>query len=242
MNALHPETGGGEMDAQRRSIRRLLTPTDPADAMTAYYATTYDRRRVRLTLYRSSAGRVDGFIAVCQTGRDLFVPLVVMRTLGEALADLLHQALQPGRPYTIVTAPALRDVIQEAMLLEWQRINVVHVLDPSAYRPVINVMVQPGESPFRFDIKTGGQVVSTAGVNWQSSRLAEMYVYTDPHSQGRGWGRAVGAACVRELLRARLLPLYTVSEDNVASLRLARSLGFRDSGAREFECQGRLRS
>jgi predicted GNAT family acetyltransferase len=85
-------------------------------------------------------------------------------------------------------------------------------------------------------------LASAAGINWQSERLAEMYVYTEPEVQGRGWGRAVGAACVRALLEKDIVPLYTVPEDNVASKRLAQALGFRDSGAREFECRGQLRA
>jgi predicted GNAT family acetyltransferase len=67
-----------------------------------------------------------------------------------------------------------------------------------------------------------------------------MYVYTDPNYQGRGWAKAVGSACVRDLLAQRLLPLYTVSEQNATSRRLAEALGFRDGGAREFECRGQL--
>jgi predicted GNAT family acetyltransferase len=83
-------------------------------------------------------------------------------------------------------------------------------------------------------------VVAAAGVNWQTDRFADMYVYTDPDVRGRGWGKAVGAACVQDILGERLLPLYTSAEDNVPSLRLAESLGFRDRGVREFECQGYL--
>jgi RimJ/RimL family protein N-acetyltransferase len=84
-------------------------------------------------------------------------------------------------------------------------------------------------------------VAAAAGVNWQSGRLADVYIYTDPAFQGRGWGKAVGAACVRDLLAERLLPLYTVSEHNVVSQRLADALGFRDSGVRDFECRAVLR-
>jgi len=210
--------------------------------MTAYYALSYDAKRVRLTLHRSSTGRVDGFVAVCQTGRDLFVPLVVMRAPEPAVEGLLREALRPGRFYTIITMEALRPFVLEAMAAEWERTNLVYVLDPPSFRAVINVMVQPGEDPFRFEIRVQDKAVSVAGVNWQSSRLAEMYVYTEPDSQGRGWGKAVGARCVQALLEAHLLPLYIVAEDNVPSQQLATTLGFQDSGAREFECQGQLRT
>jgi predicted GNAT family acetyltransferase len=220
----------------------MLAPADPADAMAAYYALEYDPRRVQLTLHRLPPGQVAGFAAVCQTGQDLFVPLVILRARAEAVRDLLRTALHSGRPYRIVTTLALRSSVTAAMVLNGQQVNDIYVFDQDAYRPVLNVMVQPGESPFRFEIRAGGRVAAAAGINWRSGRRAEMYVYTEPEFQGRGWGRAVGAACVQSLLRERLLPLYTVAKQDSVSRRLAEAIGFRDSGAREFQCQGQLRT
>lgn len=227
--------------AQREAIRPLLVPTDPQDAMTAYYALLHDPRRTQLMLHRAVAGQVDGFIAVCQTGRDLFVPLVVIRADRRDVGELVRRALQPGRPYTLVTTPALYPAVAEHMLVERQQINRIYVLEAAPPDPGINVMVQPGTSEFRYEIRTQDRIVAAAGVNWRSERLADMYVYTEPDSQGRGWGKAVGSACVKALVAARLLPLYTVAEENTASLELARALGFRDSDAREYECLVRLR-
>jgi GNAT superfamily N-acetyltransferase len=238
----HASDQGDGTGAQREHIRPLLRPDDPQDAMTAYYALSYDARRVQLTLHRSSDNKVDGFAAVCQTGRDLFVPLVVSRGPENAMHDLMGGALRVGRAYTIITKETARQVIEQVVAPEWSRVNLVYVFDPPSYRPVLNVMVQPGDDPFRFEIRVQDRAVSVAGVNWHSSRLAEMYVYTEPDSQGRGWGRAVGARCVQALLEAHLLPLYIVSENNLPSRHLADQLGFRDSGAREFECQGQLRT
>ena len=228
------------MARQREQIRPLLAPADPGDAMAAYYALHYDARRVRLTLHTNPLGIVDGFAAVCQTGRDLFVPLVVMRAPEAAVSDLLCKALQAGRFYTIIVPPGLQAAIEPAMRLEHRQTNLIYSLESSSFQPVLNVMVQPGGAPFRFEIKVGDRVVSAAGVNWYTSQLAEMYVYTEPTFQERGWGRAVGSRCVQALLEARLLPLYTVAQDNVVSQQLALTLGFRDSGARESECQGQV--
>jgi len=208
--------------------------------MTAYYALWHDARRVKLTLHRGPAGTTDGFVAVCQTGRDLFVPLVVLRALPDDVGGLLQTALIAGRPYTLVTSPDLQDAVEAALVLSSRQRNAVYELEPEGYRPVINVMVQSGKGAFRREIRVQEQVVAAAGVNWQTDRFADMYVYTDPDVRGRGWGKAVGAACVQDILGERLLPLYTAAEDNVPSLRLAESLGFRDRGVREFECQGYL--
>jgi GNAT superfamily N-acetyltransferase len=240
MSSSAGQIDGARLSAKRALIRPLLAPTDPTDAMTAYYALSHDPRRVRLTLHRHPAGRVDGFVAVCQTGRDLFVPVVVMRALENDACDLLQAALLPGRPYTIVTVPTLRAAIEKTIRTTEHQTNLVYELDADGYRPVINVMVQPGTSEFRHEIRVQDRVVAAAGVNWRTDRLADMYVYAAPEIQGRGWGRAVGSACVGSLLKSGLRPLYTVSLENAASRRLAESIGFRDSGAREFECQGKL--
>ncbi len=230
-----------DIDTQRRLIQPLLAPADPEDAMTAYYALQHDARRTQLTLHFGPAGQIDGFVAVCQTGRDLFVPLVVMRAPVGAVHDLLRQAMLPNRPYRVVTKVALRPDIHKAMLISEPRVNNLLALDPVVFRPVMNVMVQPGEVPFRFEIRSQGQVAAAAGVNWQSARWAEIYIYTVPEFQKRGWGRAVGEACVLALLQARLLPLYVSAEDNRASWKLADGLGFRARGIHEFEGQGQLR-
>jgi RimJ/RimL family protein N-acetyltransferase len=208
--------------------------------MTAYYALWHDARRVQLTLHRGPAGGTDGFVAVCQTGRDLFVPLVVLRALPVDVDGILRTALVPGRPYTVVTSPALQGAVEATLTLSSRQGNAVYELEPESYRPVINVMVEPGSGAFRHEIRVQDHVVAASGVNWQTDRFADMYVYTDPEVRGRGWGKAAGAACVQDILSARLLPLYTVGEANVPSQRLAESLGFRDRGAREFECQGYL--
>jgi hypothetical protein len=230
-----------ELAVQRRQITPLLAPNDPADARAAYYALMHDERRVQLTLHTLASGQVDGFVAVCQTGRDLFVPLVVLRAPPGGGGDLLREALLAGRPYNVVTVPELRDDVERAMLLEERRTNRVYVFDPSSYRPLLNVMVQPGVGPFRYEIRSGGRVVSAAGINWRSSRLAEMYVDSEPGVQRRGWDRAVGSACIRALLDEELLPLYITSDEEPLSSRLPLQLGLRDSGATELECRGRLR-
>jgi predicted GNAT family acetyltransferase len=210
--------------------------------MAAYYALHHDERRVQLTLHRHPGGQVDGFCAVCQTGYDLFVPLVVMRARAGTEGDLLCQALQAGRPYRVVAPLAARSGIEQAMSLDHWQVNKVYRLESSEAQAKINVMVQPGEGPFRYEIRSrDGQVASAAGVNWHTDRLAEMYVYTEAQYEGRGWARAVGAACVRALLEKGLLPIYVAAQRNRASRRVALALGFRDTGTQEFECRGQLK-
>lgn len=229
------------LTAQRARLRPLLAPSDPADAMAAYYALHYDERRVQLTLHMRSGDQVDGFAAVCQTGYDLFVPLVILRAPMGVVDGLLRQALLPGRPYTVVAPISLSAGIERTMVLDHLQVNNIYQFESAPTQAQINVMVQPGEGPFRFEIRSReGRVASAAGINWQSERLAEMYVYTEPEYQGRGWAKAVGAACVRALLEKGLVPIYVAAQENRASRQVALALGFRETGAREVECRGQL--
>jgi RimJ/RimL family protein N-acetyltransferase len=210
--------------------------------MAAYYALYYDERRVQLTVHALPGGQVDGFAAVCQTGYDLFVPLVVLRAPPGAVDELLRQALAPGRPYTVVAPLDALSGIERAMVLDRSQVNRIYRFESAPSRPEINVMVQPGETPFRFEIRSReGQVVSAAGINWRTERLAEMYVYTEPEYQRRGWAMAVGAACVRALLEEGLVPIYVAAQTNRASRHVALALGFRETGDQECECRGQLR-
>jgi RimJ/RimL family protein N-acetyltransferase len=226
---------------ERALIRPLLAPADPADAMAAYYALHYDERRVQLTLHRLPGGQVDGFAAVCQTGYDLFVPLVVLRAPAGVVDDLLYQALAPGRPYTVIAPIEARVGIEHAMVLDRHQVNRIYRLESASTRPKINVMVQPGEAPFRFEVRSpDGRVASAAGINWHTDRLAEIYVYTEAEYRNRGWATAVGGACVRALLEEGLVPIYVASQTNRASRHVALALGFRETGDLEFECRGQL--
>jgi hypothetical protein len=102
-----------ELNEKRRAIRPLLSPNDPADALASYYALWHDPRRTQLTLHQDAQGGVVGFIAVCQTGADLFRPLVTMRTRDEAaVPHLLQAALVPDRPYQIIVPVILASAVE----------------------------------------------------------------------------------------------------------------------------------
>ena len=234
-----------ELNQKRRAIRHLLSPGDPADALASYYALWHDPRRTRLTVHQSARDRVDGFCAVCQTGVDLFRPLVTLRAPDEgAVADLFQTALEAHRPYQVIVPVTLASAVRAH--LELSRSALVHIyrLDPSRFQPVINVLVQPitaADSPPRFQIESQGQVMAMSGTNWRSPTFAEVFVYVHPRGRGRGWGRSVVSACTAALLEERLRPLYTVEEGNEASAHIAQGLGYVDTGQREFVGEGRLK-
>lgn len=234
-----------DLDAQRAAIRPLLAPSDPEDALTAYYALEHDPRRTQLTLHLTPAGQADGFVAVCQTGQDLFRPLVTVRALDDAVAgELFRRALLPERPYYLIAPLDLAGTVE--CCLDMPEMTVIHIYRVDAARfqrartAGINVLVQEKPSPDglpRWEIHSGGKVAAAAGTNWRSSCCAEIYVYTEPEFRRRGWGEAVVRAATAGLLREGLLPLYMVESANLSSILLAEAVGYTDTGRREIAGQ-----
>ncbi len=227
-------------DEQRRFIAHLLSPTTVEDALTAYYALYHKRTQ----LFTHGQEPVVGFLAVCQTGHDLFTPLVVMRAdSDDVLSALLSDHLDEGREY-LFAAKEQRASILKRCLITWdEHYNLIYTVDQASFRPdfryLVEKIVRRDHSP-RFEIRDGESVIAAAGVNWCSPYFAEVGVCTEEGYRGRGLAKAVISACTSELLKEGIKPLYIVAESNVASIRVCEALGYRFSGYREFSCQGRL--
>jgi hypothetical protein len=222
--------------------QRFLALSEPKDALAVYYTLYHDPDRSRLWLHSDVNQQIIGFVAVCQTGSNLFQPTVVVRARDiETAVILLREALLPGRPYYVVTTPTLAPGIRAVLDLEREELNWVYRFDPRRYRSEINVLVQPvraADGSAKFVIRSQDQVASEAGVSWRSPHFAEVYVHTQPWARGRGWGKAVTAACATMLLQANVQPLIMVTEGNAEGIRLAKSAGFVDTSAREFAGPG----
>jgi ribosomal protein S18 acetylase RimI-like enzyme len=227
--------------SQRAEIGGLINPNSPADAFTAYYALYHDPKRTAIFLHHNQHQHIDGFLARAQTGLDLFRPVVVMRAQSpEAASDLFRSGLSPNRPYYLVAPIALQPYITSTLTVSDTEILRVFMLDTTKFEPQINVMVVANPTADglpRYEVSQHGTVYAAAGLNWQSPRFAEIYVYTEPAARGRGWGKAVVMALANDLLQRGLRPLYVVNEHNTASISLATSAGFVDTNAREFSGQ-----
>lgn len=234
-----------EVNEQRRTIRHLLAPHDPADALTSYYALWHDPHRTQLVLHHDIEGRVDGFLTLSQTGADLFRPLVTLRAPDEGVvADLVQGALVRERSYLMVVSVTLASAMREHLDVTRSTLNHIYRLDPTRFQPIVNVLVRrvvAADGTPRFQIESQGQVVAMSGTNWRSPTYAEVFVYVHPRGRGRGWGKSVVSACTAALLEDRLRPLYMVEESNKASVLIAEGLGYVDTGAREFAGEGRLK-
>jgi RimJ/RimL family protein N-acetyltransferase len=231
-----------DLASLRLKVRPLLHFTAPGDALSVYYVFYHDPERTHLYIHEDGNGHADGFVAVCQTGQRLFQPTVVLRTSdARAAVELLRQALGPGRPYYLITTPDLRDVIVEIVDIERSETNHIYKLDLFHFQPTINVLIVVeqglGGQP-RFVIRSQGDVVAEAGINWHSPHFAEVFVHTAPAAQRRGWGRAVLTACTTWVVRSARQPIYIVNEGNGPSIALAEAVGYADTGAREFAAEG----
>jgi ribosomal protein S18 acetylase RimI-like enzyme len=228
------------LDRLRSVIRPLLDDRSTADGLAAYYGLYHPADRSELFVHPpdAAAGPARGFLVRARTGMDLFRPLVTGRLHDDETARaLFERGLPPGRPvYLTLPEDEGRWANQHLQMSEIE-LHRIYRYAPEKYQSEINVMVVTGSGADGLphcEIRGGDRTGAVAGINWQSPRFAEVYVYTDPAVRGRGWGKAVVRALVASILKSGRLPLYVVSESNEYSIRLAEAVGFEDTGQREF--------
>lgn len=225
-----------DIEQQRRELRGWLREDDPAQALFAYYFLYHPANRVRLHVSHDKAGRVNGALAECVTGYDLFRPLVVMLAEDEAaLSRLILEGVPRQRPFFLLGSLSYESAWAAHVSLSDSAIYRLCVLDRAHFEPIINVLVTSAQSPDglpRFEIRAPAGVMAAASLNWRSPRFAEIGVYTEPAVRGRRWGESVVSALCASLLQEGITPLYLADEDNEASQRLAERVGFRDTGRR----------
>jgi RimJ/RimL family protein N-acetyltransferase len=234
--------------ADRQAIAPLLRDHSPEDALAAYYALHHSEIRTKLSVHRDKRGakRADGFMAVCQTGFDLFQPLVILRApTTEIAAWLLRNGLEPARSYHLIVPPALAPAVEAEMNTQAAATHLLFEAHRSSFQPVINVMVTSSRGPDggpRFAIRAAdGSVVAESGTNWRTDEFAEVFVHVEFAARGRGLGKSVVSACTAHLLESNLRPLYFVDQDNAESVAIAEALGYTDTGVRERAYVGSLR-
>ncbi len=222
----------------RAQIAPLLT-AQPSDALASYFALEHDPRRTKLTVRTDAQGKVLAFVAVCQTGIDLFRPMVVMR--GDdttALHEALRTALSAGRQYLFSAPVTLHSDLEAIANLYGETPNKILTLSGANFKPVVNILVQTSRTPdglLRASIKArDGSNAAEAGATWQSSRYTEVFVHVAESVRNRGLGKSVVSAVSQEILAQKRTPIYMASVDNQPSLRLAFRLGYQDTGAWEL--------
>jgi RimJ/RimL family protein N-acetyltransferase len=229
-------------DTLRTAIAEMLTDR-PSDALTRYFAIEHDPRRTKLFARQNARGKALAFVAVCQTGIDLFRPFVVMRgDDGAAARELLRESLAPNRSYLFSVQPKLRPDVEAVCAVNNAEQNRIYTLNRADFRPIMNLMTTTSRTPdglFRATVRgQGGVVAAEAGASWVSSKYAEIFVRVEMSVRGRGLGKSVVSAVAQMILDAGRIPLYMTSEQNTASQKLAERLGFVYAG--EVEVSGNM--
>jgi hypothetical protein len=229
----------------RGKLTPLLNLHSPADATAAYYALDHPDPRVELFAEFAGNGAARGFLAIAQTGFDLFRRLAVpfaAHPLG--LVRLLQEGLRPGQPVLLLLPVEQESWIEGLVDLSEQRLLDVFRLHTSHFQPVLNVMVVAAEAPdggSRFEIRSASGAHASAGTNWRGPHYAEIYLETDDEGRARGFARSVLAAIAGQLLSERRIALYRVDELDSAGQAEAFEVGFRRSGERSLLAQAVLR-
>ena len=223
-----------------RIAASFVMPIAPHDAVAFHYGVEHDLQRCKLFLSDTSAtGTPDAWIAICQTGMDLFRPLVVIGARDASrVAGLLQSALTPNRQYLLSAAASLLEPITQACHLHGEQINRIYSLEQGDFIPVINILVQGSMTPdgkLRATIRArDGAAAAEAGTNWQGAQYAELFVQVQEGARLRGLGKSVVSAVCAQLLAMSRRPILLVGEQNIGSQRLATSIGFRYTGATEL--------
>lgn len=234
------------LSSQRKAIRHLIDERQPGDALADYYAYYHPEQRTELAIHPAGAKRADGYVGISRTAVDLFRPFVTMRLPLDdhsACWELIVGALPPETPIILYAPEAYEPLLRAFFEIESEDRLQVLVLDRGRYEPIINVLVTQSEGPNglpRFVIRSTqdrSQILTASSLNWQTDYFAELSVFTAPEQRRQGRGRSVVAAMCQYLLDNGRTPLYAVSQNNLASQRLAESTGFVDLGLRRLLLQ-----
>ena len=242
------------LNQKKRQVQALLNKRSPADAQAAYYAFHHPDEKTQLFTLTDGAGVAEGYVCLSRTGMDLFRPLLTLRlplsTAGEGVdpvsaTTLLFSALTAGTSVILGTPQAYRPIISALFDIQTEQELRIMILDRERFEPVINVLVTQTETynnlP-RFLVRSASdpgrsdspEIAASAGLNWRSPEFAEFYVHTKPAYRRRGFGRSVVAAVVQHTLETGRTPLYAAESQNEASIELAESVGFIDTGVVTF--------
>ena len=230
------------LERQRAAVRPLLDDNTSADALAYYYALQHSPERTELFVHPESAesyaAPATGFLVRARTGMDLFRPLVTFRAPSATAAKaLLLRGLLPGRPVYLTVPESHAGWANQYLDMSEAELHAILRFDPKHFEAEINVLVvtHTGTDGLpRCEIRSGERAGAVAGINWQSPRYAEVYVYTEAAVRGRGWGKAVVRALLGQILKSGRTPLYVVAESNEYSIRLAEAVGFVPTGHREY--------
>ncbi|MEM7335471.1 MAG: GNAT family N-acetyltransferase [Chloroflexota bacterium] len=236
---------------KRQAIRHLLDEQMIVDGLATFFAFHYDESKTTIVTMPEATVSADGYVAFSRTGMDLFRPFVTMRLPmhnHELAAQLVYSAIPEGTAVIMNIPTHHFPLIQAFFDIQTEERLKLYVLSEERPEPIINVLVTEDKHPNgypRFLIRANDDpsrpVGAAAGLNWLGPKFAEIAVNTNPSYRRRGWGKSVVSSMVQYVLRNGREPIYAVSDQNSASIQLAESVGFVDSGVQQYLLQATLR-
>ena len=220
----------------RDSLRMLLDVRSASDALASYYGLVHQCDRVQLYGYYPNSETLSGFLAIAQTGIDLFRPLAIPFTgTQQGLTSLVEAALQPGRRYlTYLPVEQQEFLINCADLSPLQVSNLLR-LDARGFEPIINVLLERHQSPDgspRFEIRSKDGYAAS-GINWRTAFSVEIYAEGDSMGYRRGFTKSVLGALIQQMLQDKVTIFLRVPDDDYRSFEDAFDLGFKPTGVRQ---------
>ena len=221
----------------RDSLRSLIDVRSAADALASYYGLVHECDRVQLYGYYRNNHSLSGFMAVAQTGIDLFRSLAIPFVgTQQGLLELVLGGLQPGRHYLLYLPVEQQEyLIGTAELTSLEVSNLLR-LDTRGFEPVLNVLIERRHTPDglpRYEIKSSNGFAA-AGINWQTEHAAEIYAEGDVPGYRRGFTKAVLGGLISQLIHDRLTVFLRVPDDDYRSFEDAFDLGFKPTGVRQL--------
>lgn len=83
-----------------------------------------------------------------------------------------------------------------------------------------------------------GEIVGTAHTSAVTNRYADIGVATQEAWRGRGFATAAASIVARQVQEQQRIPVWSCGEDNAASLRVARKLGFEEVSRLTYVIKG----
>jgi hypothetical protein len=207
-----------------------------SDALASYYGLVHDCGKVQLFGYYPNTENLSAFLALAQTGIDLFRPLVIpFAGTEEALRGLIQKSLKPERHYLTYLPIEQQEFLIGAADLSPIRMSNLLRLDARGFEPIINVLLERRQSPDgspRFEIRSKGGFAAS-GINWQTKFAAEIYAEGDSLGYRRGFTKSVLGALMHQLIQEKLTVFLRVPDDDYRSFEDAFDLGFKPTGVRQ---------
>lgn len=134
------------------------------------------------------------------------------------------------RPAPVLDEPAVRELIRDdAAPLEAAGMN------GASFRGGLRTLL---EERAVAGAVVDGRIVGTAHAAALTPRYADIGVAVDEEWRGRGFATAAASIVARRMQAAGRVPVWSCGEDNLASLRVARKLGFEEVSRLTYVIKG----